>query len=183
MKLVITLISFLSLVAQAAGGGEGVPVSLIAYQILNLALLFGVIFVFVRPKVKAYFAERKNVFEAEMKKTELARLEAEKQLKQISDKIAYIEQNSAQEIAKAQSEANQFKIALINEANENAKKIVEEANRLAAFELEKAKAEVRREMLDIALKAAAESVSAKMQNQDHQKLQASFIEKVGASKV
>ena len=182
MKITILNILLLGIYAQAAGG-EGVPVSLVVYQAINIAILLTLVMILVRPKVKTYFLSRKDAYEVELKKAELARIEAEKQMAEISNKIANIEKNSQAELSKAQSEANQFKAGLIKEAEESAKKILEEASRLASFEVEKAKAEIKREILDSALKAAQQAVQAKMDNKDHQKLQASFIEKVGASKV
>lgn len=168
----------------AVGGGFTAEVkTMVTYQIINLAILFGLLGYLLKDKVHDFFHGRKRDFETELLKAEEARIEAEKQQTEISEKISNVERHAEHHLSKAKKEAYELKQNLIKDAQGLADKIILEAKRTAKTELERAKAELKREVLTEAIDMAESNIKTNIQQNDHSKLQDSFVEEVGAAKV
>ena len=56
--LTLFILLFVSPFALAAGGGEGIPWAIVVKQVINLSLFVGLMFWFLKDKVKSYFRNK-----------------------------------------------------------------------------------------------------------------------------
>lgn len=172
--------------AFAAGGhgehGDG-PVEVpkvVFYQVINVLILFGGLFYFLKGTVVKLYADRKSNYLAAAQKSQSAKELAEKQLAEIKAKLNQLEATQDETISRAKAEANDMKLALVKEAQEIATRIKSEAELTAKLEVQKAQAQLREQLLKESLEAAKAVLSKDIGSADHQKLQSEFVNKVQA---
>lgn len=170
--------------AYAASGGEHggevhVP-KVVLYQAINVVLLFGGLYYFLKKPVVKFYADRKENYLAAAKKSQTAREEAEKQFVDIKHKLNQLEATTDESISRARAEAVDMKQALIKEAQEAAARIKNEAEQTAKIEIQKAQTHLREQLLKDSIEAAKAVLSKDIGSADHQKLQSEFVNKVQA---
>lgn len=169
----------------ATGAGEHhegpieIPKSVI-YQTINVLILFGGLFYFLRGTVVKFYRDRQSNFLAAAEKSQAARLAAEKQFAEIKAKIEQLEKTEEESLSRARAEAADMKKALEKEAQEIANRIKQEATETARLETHKAQAQLREQLLSEALQAAKSVLSKDIASTDHQKLQNDFVNNVQA---
>lgn len=177
MLLAFTLISQAAL---AAGGGDGVPTTLVTFQIINILLFLGLLVYFVRPKVREYFTNRKDNYIDSVSKAEKMKIEADKEKKEIEAKIASFKASAASEIEKAKADAESMKKNIIEQAKQLSANIESETAKTVENEMVKAKAALRASLLEQSLNDAR-SKFANISSGDHQKMNKQFIDGLGAN--
>lgn len=167
--------------AFAAGGAHGdahaIPWSNIAVQALNSSLLLLLLFFALRKTVSSLFVNRAKEYQVLVSKAESARQEAERGKREISERLARLESQADQGLTQARSEAEDLRAKMIQEAKTLAARLEAEAERTAKIETEKAKAELRRELLQKALNDTREDLK-KLGSNEQKKLQAEFADKI-----
>lgn len=172
--------------AYAASGGHGehggevhVPKTVL-YQVINVIILFGGLYYFLRGAVVKFYADRKANYLAAAQKSQAAREEAEKQFVDIKNKLQQLEATTDESISRARAEASEMKQSLIKEAQEVAARIKKEAEETARLEVQKAQTQLREQLLKDSVEAAKAVLSKDIGSADHQKLQSEFVNKVQA---
>ncbi len=173
--------------ATFAAGGHGEHESgpievprVVLYQAINVAILFGGIFYILRGTVVKFYSSRKTGYLAAAQKSQAAREAAEKQFVDIKHKLDQLEASQDDSLARAKAEANDMKLSLIKEAQEQAARIKNEAEQTAKIEIQKAHTHLREQLLKDSLAAAKAVLSKDIGSADHQKLQSEFVNKVQA---
>lgn len=164
----------------AAGGeySEGIPWGLIIAQLFNVVALIALGIYFLRDKVIAHFKERRANFVQLVSQAETARQEAEKHQREIQGRLAKLESTAEDSVRRAQSEAAEFKAQIIQEAQALSGRLEQEAKLTATYEVERAKAILRQDLLEQALKVAQEDLSKTLGVSEQKKLQSEFVEKI-----
>lgn len=162
----------------AEGHHEGVPWELIGHQSLNFFFLCAILFFLLRKTVKAHFADRAQSYRELVDRAEKARTEAEASNREMKNKLAKLEAAAAQSASQAKTEAEQLRAKLIEEAKTLSRRMEQEAQRTAALELEKAKAELRAELLEEAIVVTEDRFKNKLGASDQKQLQNEFAEKI-----
>jgi len=169
--------------ASGHGEHEAGPVEVprvVIYQLINVIILFGGLYYFVKDVVVKAFADRRAGYLAAAQKSQAAREEAEKQFVDIKHKLDQLENSQDESISRARAEANDMKQSLIKEAQEVAARIKNEAEQTAKIEIQKAQTHLREQLLKDSLEAAKAVLSKDIGSADHQKLQSEFVNKVQA---
>lgn len=165
----------------AAGGdhghGHGIP-SVVGLQVINFLLYAALLFYVLRKPVREFFKSRAENYKQALLKAEHAREEAEKKKREIQEQLTTLENTSESSIMNARKEAAALMEKIQHEAQEFAQKLKFEANQTVAIELEKAKMELRRELLDQAVAMAENMLKDKMVENDQKRLQTEFVDKV-----
>lgn len=184
-KLVIYIFVILAPIAvMAASGGGGdhdahhIPWGALVPQFLNFGAVLILILVFGRKPIIAHFQQRHQQYSDLVTRAEKAKDEAESHKHKISERLTKLEKTSTESIEKARAEAADLKNHIINDAEKLAVKLESEAGRSALFELERAKNELRSEMIQIAINAAREALVDEVDDGKQQKLQTEFVEKI-----
>lgn len=173
--------------AAFASGGHGehetgpveVP-KVVLYQAINVAILFGALFYFLKGTVIKFYSERKSGYLAAAQKSQAAREAAEKQFVDVKHKLDQLEASQDESLARAKAEANDMRQSLIKDAQEAAARIKNEAEQTAKIEIQKAQTHLREQLLKDSLEAAKTVLSKDIGSADHQKLQSEFVNKVQA---
>ncbi len=155
-----------------------IPWANIWVQALNLALLIGLLVYLLRNSLKQHFAQRATEYKELVDRAETAAREAEKTNVQIKDKLAKLEASAKQGEQRAREEADILRGRLEHEAKAISAKLAQEAQRTATVELEKAKIELRHELLQQALHSSREKLQNSLGSSDQQKLQNEFAQKI-----
>lgn len=185
MKNMIALLYVLApTLAFAAEGGHGeahgeggIPMA-VTWQFVNFALFAILMFVVLRKPTKHYFMNREASFKAALKKAEAAKLEAEAKMREMEARLAKLQSTSNESIAQAKADAETLKAKIIQEAAELSQRLRDEARRSAEVEINRAKDELREELLAQSVVLAQKVLTDKMADQDQKRLQTEFVDKI-----
>lgn len=165
----------------ASGGGhhdEGIPTKLIISQAVNLVLILAVLFFALREKVAAHFKTRASQYTELVQRAERDRLAAEEARREIENRLNNLVATSDQEMKRIRTEAEALKQKIVADAEGVSKKLEEDARASIAIEIEKAKANMRSEILMSALQKAETGLKGSIKAPEHHKLQQDFIQKM-----
>lgn len=182
MKKLSLLSLFVATGAYAASGGEhdphAIPWMLIAAQAVNVGILFGGLIFVLRAAARKFFAARQETYLELVNRAEAARQEAERSRSEIASKLSALESNAKQSIEQANTEAAEMRSKIVGEAKDLALKMKEEAARSVKVELDRAKAQLRQELLNASIESARSSLKDKVGGAEQKKLQMEFVDKI-----
>lgn len=181
-SLMMLLLICATSVAFGQEGHEhaGTPWSEIGWQVVNIGILFGALFYYLRKPTVEFFRQRRAQFTEAAQKSQAARLDAEKQYLDIKHKIDHLESNKDQDIARASAEAADLRKQMIRDAEETAARVKHEAETTVQIEIQRAKQELREQFVREAVAAARTVLTKDVGNQDQQRLQTDFMKNIQA---
>mgnify|MGYP001209363197 FL=1 len=165
---------------QAAGDaheGGGLP-TMFWLQVVNFTIYLGAIIFFARGPLREMFKGRYDGFFSAVKRAEAAKAEAEMKRKEIQDRLAKLEATRDESIQKARSDAAALRNQIVEEAKSLSAKLKADAERTAQLEVERAKYELREELLAQSVQMSKRILTDKMQDQDQKRLQSEFVDKI-----
>ena len=189
MKKLSTLATLLicSVAAAAGNGAHGAShgldehqIKTIMYQSINAAILFFGLFHFTKKPIIQLFKDKRALFLMAAEKAQEARATAECEKIDIQIRLTKLEATAEESVARARAEAADMKKQLIEEAKNLSKRIREEASGAAQLETEKAKYQIRSQMIMAATEIAHQQMKSKVSSADHKRLQVDFIENIEA---
>jgi len=163
---------------EAAHHAVEIPTSL-TFQFINFVLYAALLVWFLRKPVKNYFADRESAFNQALVKAKHAKEEAEKNKREVADRLAKLQSSADQSVREAKADAETLKAKIIAEAQDMAKRMREEAQRSATMEIERAKNELREDLLNQSVALSKKILSEKMAEPDQKRLQTEFVDKIG----
>jgi F-type H+-transporting ATPase subunit b len=183
------MIKFFSLMAVAFGEeahhasvaghvAHAIPWGSIFVQAFNFGLLLLLLAVLMRRSVAVHFENRAREYAQLVERAESARRQAEKSHSEIKERLAGLEASAEQSARSAEVEAGELRSRMITDAKIIADKLETEVKRSVAVELEKAKAELRHELLARALSESRENFKKNLGSSEQKKLQNEFVEKI-----
>ena len=185
---VLALCSPLAALAEdahhAAAGAHGadhavhIPTSSLFVQAFNLIVLLVVLFVLLRKGAIAHFANRAKEYTDLVQKAEAAKNEAERGHREIKERLDKLESGAEASLAQARKEADELKVKMIAEAGIVSERLKTEAQRTVANEVEKAKAELRADLLQSALATSHEVLKSSLSAGEQTRLQNEFVQKI-----
>lgn len=182
--LVLALVASLPTLAVAAGGAHGagheggIP-SIVYLQAINFVLFAGLLFYFLRKPVKSYFSGRGANFNAALVRAQAAKQEAEAKKREIETRLNELQRTAEQQIAKAKADAEALRARILKDADDISRNLKNEATRTAEFEVERAKNELRADLLNQSVALSTKLLQEKMAEGDQKRLQSEFVDKIG----
>lgn len=181
----LILLAFASLAhasgAAQAGEEHGIPWYTISMQALNLGLLLAVLFFVTKKQIVEAFVGRQAKFNEQAVKTAAALKAAEQELKDIKDKLSSLEASEQSALRQAQTEAENVRQKLIQEAEGQAKKLKDDTSLIVTAEVAKARNEIRTQIIEKSLAAAQASIQ-QASASITQKSEKGFLEDLGQVK-
>lgn len=162
---------------DAHGSHDGVP-TVVYWQVFNFVLFAMLLFFLGRKKVAGFFSEKETGFRQALLKAEKAKEAADIQKRETQERLMKLQANADTSVTQARAEAEALRKKIVDEATQMSLNLKEEAHRTAQFELERAKAELRAELVDQAMKTAKAILEEKMAEPDQKRLQSEFVEKI-----
>lgn len=158
--------------------GHGLPwKELLIPQILNFSIfVFALIFLIKKP-LKNYFSGKNEEFEEQRKKAEEYRVNAERQNIEVRNQMKVLEETASTSIENAKIDSTEIKEKIISEAQIAAKKITDETHKMAEFELARAIATLKEELVINATKMAEVNMISDATEKVQDRLNDDFISK------
>ncbi|HPC84930.1 MAG TPA: ATP synthase F0 subunit B [Smithellaceae bacterium] len=168
--------------AFASGGGEGGHSASqwkdFAWKTFNALLIIGFLVYLLAPKIKGFFAGRRQEIKESLENATAQKAEAEKQYREYAEKIdkASQEIDGIFEMIKAQGVVEKEKI--IEDAQKVAQKMKEDAQARIEQELKKASGQLRAEAVALSVQMAEEILKKNITAQDHEAMVREYMDKV-----
>lgn len=171
-------------IANAAGAEHGahsneIP-SVIIWQVINLGILFAVIYKYTKQPIIDFFSGRQKDYLSQAEKYKAIYKDAEKEFLDIKHRLEVLNKTSDESINKAKQEALDMKKQMIQDADEMANKIKEEAKQAAKIEAQKVYQKLHDKIVTESIAAAKSVLSRDIGAQDHLKLQTDFNKNIEA---
>jgi len=148
------------------------------FSVINFLLFLIVLYIFAFPRVKKFFFDRsQNILQA-LKEAEEAKILAEKKFKEYEEKLLSLEKEIEEMRRGVEQEAKLEKEKIISGAKKEAEIIKWQAKIIAEQEVKKAKNELRREVINLALNIAEKIIREKITEQDHNRLIQDYITQI-----
>jgi len=164
--------------AHEAEGPVTVPWGTIGVQAFNVILLFALLVYLLREMVVIHFKGRRQIYTELVERAETAKAAAQKSHNEISRKLADLQKSADDNIRTAKAEAEALKQKLIGEAQTLAKKLEDDAHRAVDIEIEKAKGQLRTELLAEAISVSRDALKKTVGSSEQQRLQTEFVDKI-----
>lgn len=164
--------------AAGAHGSNDIPWGTIVSQVVNLSILIFVLVYLLKKKASDHFKERSASYQALLTRAEAAQKEAEENKKEIYERLQKLEQNAEATVSQARIDAAELKAKILEDAQNLAKKLKEESKRTADFEIQRAKEEIRKELLQEAIQDARKAMESGVEGSDQKRLQSEFVQRV-----
>ncbi len=175
------LLSFSAAWASSAGHGGGeheIPWTALYPQFLNFTAVIVLIVIFGRKKIAAHFHGRKAMYTDLVTRSQLAKNQAEDHKQKIVERLTKLGQTTSDSIQKAKAEASDIKRNIIRDAQEIAKRLETDAARFSQFELERARTELRNEIISQAFDGAVSILATDVSPGKHKMLHSEFAAKI-----
>jgi F-type H+-transporting ATPase subunit b len=156
---------------------QGVPMT-VGWQAINFILYIVLLVYFLKKPVVSFFTEREQKYRQALVHGERARKEAELKKREIQQRLNELEGSAEQALTDARQEADALMMQLQKDAQDTATRLREEAARTAIMSIEKAKSEIRAEILTQALDSSRKMLEEKIQEGDQKRLQTEFVVKI-----
>ena len=178
--LIVLITACVAFASGGEGGGEGGGNKWFdfAWKAFNAALLIGFLAWLLAPKIKSFFAGRRQEIKESLESATVQKAEAEKQYREYAEKIdkASQEIDGIFEMIKAQGVVEKQKI--IEDATKVAQKMKEDAQARIEQELKKASGQLRSEAVVLAVQMAEEILKKNITAQDHEAMVKEYMDKV-----
>jgi F-type H+-transporting ATPase subunit b len=150
----------------------------LVWRVLNLAILFAILYAFARKPLQAYFAERRDRIESDVQEAARLRKEAEERYakwqRQLIDLDAELEKIRNTSAERAEAERRH----ILADATAAAERIKNDAQTAVEQELRRAREELREEAADLAIALAGESLRGHVTDADRDRLVDEFIDEI-----
>jgi F-type H+-transporting ATPase subunit b len=128
--------------------------------------------------IKEFFGGREQSYKQALAKAQAARVEAEAKRKEMQERLTQLESSSAEAIAKARAEAESLKQKIVADAGQLSELLKEEAKKTAQIEIDRARNELREELLSQSVALSTKLLQDKMVAKDQERLQTEFVDKI-----
>jgi F-type H+-transporting ATPase subunit b len=162
----------------ASDPNAGIPWGTIGQQVLNLTIVIGGLSLLLRRKVSAHFKKRQSQFAQLVEKAEQAKMAAEKNKREITERLQKLESTADDGLKNAKSEAEDLKRKILSEAQTLSTHLEEEAKRTAEYEIERVKLQLRKALLEEAVQVAKDNLQNQVGPTEQKRLQSEFIGKI-----
>ena len=172
--LLVALVGGLALSALAAEAQEGKStfknIWMNSWRVLNFLILAFFLVKLVKEPLSRFFKESARVIREKLKGTEESYLEAERKLTEVEKQLELLDEEiqNLQQAVGVLGQKERDKI--IASAEQTAEHLLEKARLEAAYAVEQAKSQLRREVIDGAVKTAEESVRKAINKTDQERL-------------
>jgi F-type H+-transporting ATPase subunit b len=166
---------------HGAGHEAGLP-TVVYLQAFNFVLYAGVLFYFLRKPVKSYFSGRGVAFNEALVKAKAAKEEAEAKKREVAARLGQLSSTAEQQVAQAKADAEALRVRILKDAEDISRNLRNEAARTAEFEVERAKNELRQDLLNQSVALSSKILQERMAEGDQKRLQTEFVDKIGANR-
>ena len=148
------------------------------WRIVNFAILIFILVKFLSKPMKEYFRKRSEVIEQSLTEAREAKELAQKALKEVQEKLALRDQEIEKIIASTRKSGESERNSLIEQGTRMSEKIKEQARSNIELELKNAKAALRSEAAELAIKLAEKKLRENLTEEEQLKIIEESIRKL-----
>lgn len=156
--------------AEAAEGGFGFNFDIIEANLINLAIVIGVLIYFGRGFLSKTLGERSSTIEQALTEAERRKAETAKALAAEQEKLKQAQVEAASIVAKAEEDAKRAREAILANAAEEVARMKQEAAANLSVEQARIINELRVRVAELAMQRAEEQLSGRLNDESQQKL-------------
>ncbi len=184
LLLSLLLIFVVCGVAYASGGGEhhvdsGILLKDFLYRVLNFAIVVAILAYFLTKPIKKGLAGRREEIEKSLAEAEKIKAEAEAKFAEYDRKLTQATDEIAEISDAIRREGEIEKQKIIENAKAMAIKIEQDAEKAAELEVAKARIELQREAVQLAVGLAEDLLKKNFTKEDDARLIDEYMQKVG----
>ena len=170
-------------VFAGADGGSSTGRQLydLVMRIINFVILFGVLIYFLRKPARSFIENSIETIRKLITDAEETRKIAQAKIKEAEEKLAGLSREVEELMEHAREESEAEKARVLSEAEEAVKKLKRDASLAIQQELKKSQEELRNEVAEIAVTIAREIIQENIQEKDHTRFIAEYLEKLEVS--
>jgi F-type H+-transporting ATPase subunit b len=162
-----------------AGGGEkGGFSSAVIWQIISFVLLIILLVRFVKKPLASFLSQRQEEVRSAMEQAASKKEEAEKKRFEWQEKVNSLSQEVRELHQRIRDEGEAERKKIVKRAQEESERIRQQAGVIAEQELIKARAALKKEMVDLSMELAENLLKEAIQPQDQERLVQEYIGKV-----
>ena len=151
----------------------------ILISLLNLVLLFLILKKFLYKPVKNVLAKRQGELDEQYAAAALAENTARADQKKWEETVAFAKKEADNIVSDAAETAKARGNAIMTQAKAEAEEIIRQAKKEAELEKQKAKDDIKRQIVDVSGALSEKILEREIKEEDHRALIDSFIEKIG----
>lgn len=163
--------------SDGANHEPGLP-SVFWLQIVNFIIYVAILGKILAQPIREFFTSRHEEFFSAVKKAEIAKTLAEERRHEIKLKLDSLESTKEESIQSAKKEAEALRLRIVDEAKALSAKITADAERTVQAEVDRAKQELREDLLSQSIQLSKKILADKMQESDQKRLQSEFVDKI-----
>lgn len=181
-QLPLAVIPMVSLVlpGTALASGDGGALDFV-WRVANTLLLLGVLYVFARKPIQAFFQDRRDRIQGEVETAAQLRDQAEERYARLQRQLAELDTDLDRIRRTARERAEGERERILADARAAAVRVREDARIAIEQELRRAREELRREAADLSIEMAADLLRSEVGDSDRERLVDEFIGKVEAA--
>ncbi|MDD4908003.1 MAG: F0F1 ATP synthase subunit B [Candidatus Omnitrophica bacterium] len=151
-------------------------------QVISFLILLAVLRIFLWSKFLKILDDRKEKTASDLKKISDAQIDIEKLKHDYLDKLSIIEQTTREKIQEAVLEGRKITEEIKAKARVEAEGIIQNAKEVTKFELDKAKGQLKDEIIDMAMRSAENLIREKMNEDKDRRLVRDFLDNLDNKK-
>ena len=163
--------------SSEAGGHGGADLKFI-FSVINFILFLILLYVLALPKAKNFFVDRSKKIRQALEEALKAKTLAEQKLGEYQAKLNALDREVQEIKAAVQQEGEAEKARIITDAEKDAESIKKQAHIIAEHEVQKAKAELQREVARLSLERAEKLIREKINADDQIRLVKDYINNI-----
>ena len=163
--------------ADAHHGEAGIP-TIVYWQVLNLAIVVAGIIYFSKDAIADYLTQNRKNYVEQAEKFLKTKKEAESRYEELQSRLQTLEKDFSKSIQQAHAEAEKIKNQMIADAQETVRRIQKDAQEVGRIEVERAKREIKEQMIREAQASAQQVLSKDISGGDQQKLHDGFVHNI-----
>lgn len=148
------------------------------WRVMNFAVLFLVIFFLLRKPLAKFLTNRRETIAQTLAEFEDKKIEAKARFKELESKLADLESEREEILRQYAQIGEEEKEKIIANAQEMAERIKQQAEITIRQEINRAKADLVREIADMSASMAEDLIKKNINDQDQQRLVEDYLEKV-----
>ncbi len=152
----------------------------LVFQAINVGILIAAMVYFLKDTVREAFKNKRSSYLIAAERSQKARKQAEQEHLEMKTQLTKLESTTDESLSRARAEAADLKNQMLVDAQLMSKRIRDDAEAFARVEVEKARQNLRHEMIQQSTKLAEQQIREKVSGEDHQRLQSDFIQNIGA---
>jgi F-type H+-transporting ATPase subunit b len=151
-------------------------------QVISFLILLAVLRIFLWSKFLKILDDRKEKTASDLKKISDAQIDIEKLKNDYLDKLSIIEQTTREKIQEAVLEGRKITEEIKAKARVEAEGIIQNAQEVTKFELDKAKGQLKDEIIDMAMRSTENLIREKMNEDKDKRLVRDFLDNLDNKK-